>query len=222
MVPHGGPIAYDAPRFRFDDLLFTNRGYAVLRPNYRGSSSYGRAFSEAIRGDWGPRETEDVLAGVDHLVERGWADPDRLFVTGFSYGGMATAYVVAASDRFAAAAAEHGVYDYRSTFGTDDEHTWWEADFGLPWEEPEAYDRASSITDVGDIDTPLLVTAGGEDWRCPPTQAEQLYVSVRKRGVPAKLFVYPDEHHGIGRPDRTVHRLQTITRWFEQHDPCAE
>ncbi|UPV76377.1 S9 family peptidase (plasmid) [Halorussus limi] len=216
---HGGPISYDAPTFSFDFSYWTGRGYVVLRTNYRGSSSYGREFSEQIRGEWGPRETADVLAGVEELVARDWADSDRLFATGFSYGGITTGYLVAETDRFAAAAAEHGVYDFRSAFGTDDSHVWWENDFGLPWENEEGYDAASSILDVGDVETPLLVTAGGEDWRCPPSQSEQLYVSVKKQGVPARLVVYPDEHHNIGDPDRATHRLGELTEWFERHDP---
>jgi dipeptidyl aminopeptidase/acylaminoacyl peptidase len=216
---HGGPISYDAPTFSFDFSYWTGRGHVVLRTNYRGSSSYGREFSEQIRGEWGPRETEDVLAGVEELVARDWADPDRLFATGFSYGGITTGYLVAETDRFAAAAAEHGVYDFRSAFGTDDSHVWWENDFGLPWENEGAYDAASSILDVGSVETPLLVTPGGEDWRCPPSQSEQLYVSVKKQDVPARLVVYSDEHHNIGDPDRAIHRLRELTEWFERHDP---
>ncbi|WP_128478888.1 S9 family peptidase [Halorussus pelagicus] len=216
---HGGPVSYDAPTFSFEFSYWTGRGHVVLRTNYRGSSSYGRAFSEQIRGEWGPRETADVLAGVDELLARDWADPDRLFATGFSYGGITTGYLVAETDRFAAAAAEHGVYDFRSAFGTDDSHVWWENDFGLPWENEEGYDAASSILDVGEVETPLLVTAGGEDWRCPPSQSEQLYVSVKKRDVPARLVVYPEENHNIGDPDRAVHRLRELSDWFERHDP---
>jgi len=216
---HGGPVAYDAPMFSFDYAHLTGEGYVVARTNYRGSSSYGRAFSEQIRGEWGPRERDDVLAAVEELVDRGWADGDRCFATGFSYGAMTTGYLVTATDRFAAAAAEHGVYDFRSAFGTDDSHVWWENDFGLPWENPDGYDASSSIVDAGEIETPLLVTAGGEDWRCPPSQSEQLYVSVKKQGVPARLVVYPDEHHAIGDPDRAVHRLYELTDWFERHDP---
>ncbi|WP_135828231.1 S9 family peptidase [Halorussus halobius] len=217
---HGGPVSYDAPTFSFLFAYLTGQGYVVVRPNYRGSSSYGRAFSEAIRGDWGPRETADVLASVDEVVQRGWADPDRLFATGFSYGGITTAYLVAETDRFAAAAAEHGVYDFRSAFGTDDSQVWWADDFGLPWEAPERYEAAASIGDVGEMDTPLLVTAGGEDWRCPPSQSEQLYVSLKKRGVPARLVVYPDEHHAIEDPDRATHRLEELADWFERFDPA--
>ncbi|WP_224449137.1 S9 family peptidase [Haloprofundus salilacus] len=216
---HGGPTAYDAPGFSFDYSYWTGRGYVVFNVNYRGSTSYGRAFSESIRGEWGPREADDIVSGVEELVERGWADADRLFVSGFSQGGINTAYVVTRTDMFAAAAPEHGIYDFYSLFGTADLHQWYVHDIGLPWEKSEAYRAISSIHDVDEIDTPLLVTAGGEDWRCPPSQAEQLYVSVRRRGVDAKLVVYPDEHHNVGAPERATHRLRELTEWFESHDP---
>jgi dipeptidyl aminopeptidase/acylaminoacyl peptidase len=219
---HGGPMTYDQPEWAFTDAVYTTRDYVVLKVNYRGSTSYGREFCERLRGKWNTVEVEDLLAGVRAAVDRDWADPDRLFCTGFSQGGINTAYAITRDDPFAAAAAEHGIYDARSGFGTDDSHNWWEADFGLPWENPEAYDAASSITDAGEIDTPLLLTAGEEDWRCPPTQAEQLYVSVKKQGVPAKLVVYPGEHHDVGDPDRAIHRLEELTAWFAEHDPERE
>ena len=219
---HGGPMSYDAPRFTLARGVFTAAGYVVLCPNYRGSTSYGREFSETLRGSRGELETDDVTSGVADLVSRGWADPDRLFLTGFSYGGITSAHVVTRDDRFAAAAPEHGIYDFRSNFGTDDNHLWHAAEFGLPWENPDTYREISSITDVGEIETPLLVTAGEEDWRCPPTQAEQLYVSVSKRGVPAKLVVYQDEHHDVGDPERAIHRLETLLEWFERHDPTTD
>ncbi|MDY6764401.1 MAG: S9 family peptidase [Halobacteria archaeon] len=219
---HGGPMAYDEPSFDFKNLYWTNEGYVVIRVNYRGSTSYGRDFSEVIRGDWGPREVDDIKSGIEHLIDKGWVNDERVFITGFSQGGVNTAYFVTMTDMATAAAAEHGVYDYRSSFGTDDSHRWWENDFGLPWENPEVYDKASSITDVGEIDTPLLVTAGENDWRCPPTQAEQLYVSVKKQGVPSKLIVYPNENHSVTKPKRGVHRLRNLTEWFKEHDPAIE
>jgi dipeptidyl aminopeptidase/acylaminoacyl peptidase len=216
---HGGPMAYDAPTYSFLTHYWTSRGYVVCRVNYRGSTSYGFAFSDSIRGDWGDRETADLVGGVEALADRGWVDPERVFVTGFSQGGVNTAYVLTRSDVATAGAAQHGIYDYRAAFGTDDSHVWWENDFGLPWEHPEAYEASSSITDVDAIDAPLLVTAGGEDWRCPPGQAEQLYVSVKKQGLPAKLVVYPDLPHDFGGPEEAVHRIETVTEWFETHDP---
>lgn len=216
---HGGPMSYDAPSFGFQNAYFTSRGYIVLKVNYRGSTSYGRAFCEVLKGAWGTVDIDDLQAGVDELIERGWADPERLFPTGFSQGGVNTAYLLTREDRWAAAAAEHGIYDLRSGFGTDDSQNWYEADYGLPWENSEGYEKHSSITDVGEIETPLLVTAGGEDWRCPPSQSEQLYVSVRKQGIDAKLVVYPDEHHNIGDPDRAIHRLEALDEWFATYDP---
>jgi len=219
---HGGPMAYDEPSFRFEDWFFTSRGYVLWKVNYRGSTSYGAEFSEVLKGRWNSVEVADLLAGTAAAVERGWADPDRLFVTGFSQGGVNTGYLVTHTDRFAAAAAEHGIYDARSCFGTDDSHNWWEDDFGLPWENPEAYHGASAITDVDEVDTPTLITAGENDWRCPPTQAEQFYVSIRKQGVPAKLVVYQNEHHNVGDPERAIHRLEALLDWFERHDPTTE
>ncbi len=219
---HGGPMAYDAPRFSFQDCYFTSRGYIVFKVNYHGSTSYGRSFCESLKGEWGTLEVEDLLAGVDELLERGWADADRLFPTGFSQGGVNTGYLVTQDDRWCAAAAEHGIYDLRSSFGTDDSHNWLEADFGLPWENPEKYEGASSITDVENVATPLLVTAGENDWRCPASQSEQLYVSVRKQSVDAKLVVYPEEHHNVGDPERAIHRLETLDEWFATYDPERE
>ncbi|HKL29103.1 MAG TPA: S9 family peptidase [Natrialbaceae archaeon] len=216
---HGGPMSYDQPTFAFRLPYWTSRGYVVFKPNYRGSTSYGRAFSETLRGSRGTLETDDVTSGIEHLADRGLVDPERTFITGFSYGGITTAHAITRTDAFAAAAAEHGIYDFHSVFGTDDNHLWHEDEFGLPWEDPDTFRDISSITDVDDIETPLLLTAGENDWRCPPTQAEQLYVSVKKRGVPSKLVVYPDEHHNIGDPERAIHRLETLAEWFETHDP---
>ncbi len=218
---HGGPMAYDEPAFSLMDGYFTSRGYTVWKVNYRGSTSYGRAFSESLKGRWNSVEVADLLAAVDAAVDRGWADPERLFVGGFSQGGVNTGYLVTRRE-FAAAAAEHGIYDLRSSFGTDDSHNWLEADFGLPWENPERYDAASSITDVEDVATPTLLTAGENDWRCPPSQAEQFYVSLRKQGVPAKLVIYQDEHHNVGDPDRAIHRFEELEGWFREHDPARE
>jgi len=219
--PHGGPVSYDEPEFGFDHAALASRGYLVFQPNYRGGSSYGREFAETLYGQWGTVEVEDIVAGAEALFERGWADPERVFGHGFSYGGIAQGYLVTRTDLLTAAAPEHGIYDLRSAFGTDDSHIWTTNEFGVPWENGDAVDAASSIGDAGGIDTPLLVMAGGEDWRCAPSQSEQLYVSARKQGVDAKLVVYPDEHHDVGDPDRAIHRFEEIVAWYERHDPAV-
>ena len=221
---HGGPRRYDEPRFDVELPYWTSRGYVVLNVNYHGSTSYGRDFCEALRGRWTEVEVRDLLAGTDAVVERGWVDPERLFVTGFSFGGRSTAAVLTATDRFVAGAAEHGNYDPRAAFGADDRHRWWENELGLPWEHPNAYEEASPLAAVEAIETPLLLTAGGEDRRDPVAQAERLYVSLKKRGVDAKLVVYPDTGHVhpfIAQPDRARHRLETIAAWFERFDPVT-
>ncbi|WP_160132822.1 alpha/beta hydrolase family protein [Halococcus salsus] len=219
---HGGPVHYDTPEFSFEYAAWTSRGYVVVCPNYRGGASYGRAFAEELRGQWGTVEVEDIAAGIEALCERGWADPDRVFGRGVSYGGIAQGFLVTQTDCLTAAAPEHGIYDLRSVFGTDDTQVGLVNEFGLPWEAKETYDAASAIRDAGNIDTPLLVMAGGQDWRCPPSQSEQLYVSARKQGVEAKLVVYPDEHHNVTHPDRALHRLEQLTEWYEKHDPAVE
>ncbi|QUO46766.1 S9 family peptidase [Halorubrum ruber] len=220
---HGGPMSYDEPVFSFGHAALTSRGYLVFRPNYRGGTSRGREFTAELTGKWGTAEVDDIAAGVEALADRGWVDPDRVFGHGFSYGGIAQGFLVTQEpDLFTAAAPEHGIYDIRSAFGTDDTHIWMEAEFGLPWENPEAFDASTAILDAGNIETPLLVMAGGEDWRCPPSQSEQLYVAARKQGIDAELVVYPDEHHNIGDPDRAIHRLEKILDWYETHDPAVE
>jgi dipeptidyl aminopeptidase/acylaminoacyl peptidase len=219
---HGGPISYDAPEFSFEYAVLASRGYVVLCPNYRGGTSYGQAFAEELYGQWGTVEVEDIVAGIEALTERGWADPERVFGHGFSYGGIAQGYLLTQTDVLTAAAPEHGIYDLRSAFGTDDSQVQTASEFGLPWEERERFEASSSITDAGEISAPVLLLAGGEDWRCPPSQSEQLYVAARKQGVEAKLVCYPDEHHDIGDPDRAIHRLEQLTAWYERHDPARE
>lgn len=220
---HGGPISYDEPVFSFEHAALTSRGYAVLRPNYRGGSSRGRKFAETLRGRWGTVEVEDIAAGVEFAVDEGIADPDRVFGYGFSYGGIAQGFLVTQRpDLFTAAAPEHGIYDLRSSYGTDDSHNWMESEYGLPWEESDKFDASSAILDAGEIETPLLITAGQEDWRCPPSQSEQLYVAAKKSAGEARLVLYPGEHHNVGAPDRAIHRLEEVLAWYRRHDPKIE
>jgi dipeptidyl aminopeptidase/acylaminoacyl peptidase len=220
---HGGPIWHDTVGFRFEDAFWTSRGYVVMHPNYRGSYGYGQAFCESIRGDWGPREVADVVAGIDGLVDEGWVDPDRVFATGFSYGGITTGWLLTRTDRLAAAAPESGVYDFYAGYGQSQWHEWTKNEFGVPWENPERFRELSSIDEIGDVDAPVLVTAGGADWNCPPTQAEQLHVSLTKAGKESKLVVYPDEPHrrlsDAEQPSYVTHRLTELATWFETHDP---
>ena len=214
---HGGPMWFDSPGFEFDDVYFAQRGYAVLKVNYRGSIGFGEAFCRQIQGKWGPIEHADVMAGVDFLLARGDADPERLYITGFSQGGIMTNWAVGHTDRFRAAVSEHGMWEYVSAFGTDDCQLWWQDDLGVPWQNAEAYRAISPASGAANIHTPTLITAGQEDWRCPLDQAEQLYMSLRKRGVPTELVIYQGEHHAITKPRRAIDRLRRIMDWFARY-----
>ncbi len=217
VVIHGGPMSFDTAAFSFDEQYWAGRGYLVLQVNYHGSISYGEAFCQSIQGDWGWREHADVMAGVDFVVAQGWADPSRLYCTGFSQGGIMTNWAVGHTDRFRAAVSEHGMWDYVTAYGTDDCHLWWQDDLGVPWQNQETYRRIAPESGVSAIHTPLLILAGDQDWRCPLTQSEQLYLSLKKRGVPTQLVVYPGEHHDVSKPRRWRDRLERIDAWLAQY-----
>lgn len=214
---HGGPMWYDSPGFRFDEQYWAGLGYVVLMVNYRGSTSYGEAFCRAIQGDWGPREHDDVMSGIDEVIRRGWADPERLFCTGFSQGGIMTNWAVGHTDRFRAAVSEHGMWDYVAAYGTDDCHLWWQDDLGVPWQNPDQYRRISPMSGVEAIRTPLLIMAGELDWRCPLSQSEQLYLALKKRGIPTQLVIYQGERHAITKPKRAIDRIRRICRWLARY-----
>ncbi len=214
---HGGTMSFDPPTFAFDEQYWAARGYLVLQVNYHGSTSYGEGFCQSIQGDWGWREHADVMAGVDFVVEQGWADPERLYCTGFSQGGIMTNWAVGHTDRFRAAVSEHGMWDYVTAYGTDDCHLWWQDDMGVPWQNQATYRRAAPESGVASIHTPLLILAGELDWRCPLTQSEQLYLSLKKRGVPTELVVYPGEHHAVTKPKRWRDRLERLDAWLARY-----
>ncbi|MCD5417901.1 S9 family peptidase [Candidatus Bipolaricaulota bacterium] len=218
---HGGPMAYDSPSFRFDTQYWAALGYIVLMVNYRGSTSYGEEFCTVIRGEWGPREHDDLICGVNTLIDRGWADPQRLFCTGFSQGGIMTNWAIGHTDIFRAAASEHGLWDYVAAFGTDDCHLWWQDDLGVPWQNEEQYRRISPMSGATKINTPLLIMAGEHDWRCPLAQAEQLYITLKKRGIPSRLVIYQNEKHAISTPKRAIDRISRISQWFAAYGGCA-
>lgn len=211
---HGGPMAYDNPAFHFLRQYWATMGYLVLMVNYHGSISYGEHFCEAIRGRWGPAEHGDLEAGVDALLARGWADPARLFVTGFSQGGIMTNWAVGHTDRFRAAVSEHGMWNYAISYGTDDCHLWWQDDMGVPWQNPEVYRDSSPASGLTNIKTPTLIMAGENDWRCPLVESEQMYIGLKKRGVSTELVIYQGENHALSKPRRMIDRVRRICAWF--------
>lgn len=215
---HGGPNAQDSHAFQFERQLFAAAGYAVLSINYRGSSGRGSAFGESIFGDWGQKEVQDVLAGVDHLVAQGIADPARLGVGGWSYGGLLTDYVIASDTRFAAAISGAGSANHLSLYGHDQYVHLYDSQFGPPWENTEQWLKFSYPFFKADrIRTPTLFLGGDRDVNVPILGSEQMYQALKYLDVPTRLVVYPGENHRFVRPSFELDRLQRYLDWFDRY-----
>ncbi len=211
---HGGPQSQYDWAFQFEGQLYAAAGYVVIHPNPRGSTGYGQEFCMAIWQDWGGPDYEDVMAAVDQAIDAGWADPDRLAVVGWSYGGILTNHVITKTDRFKAAITGASDAFYVSSYGHDMYQRWWEHEVGLPW-EPEAraiYERMSPLNRVDQVTTPTLVMGGEIDWNVPIQNSEQLYQALKRLGVDTQLVVYPDEYHTISRPS---YKRDLYTRYLD-------
>ena len=216
---HGGPQSQYDFRFHFEGQLYAANGYVVVMPNPRGSTGYGQDFCMAIWQAWGEPDYEDVMGSVDYIVEKGWADPDRLAVTGWSYGGMLTNHVITKTDRFEAAITGASSTLYVANFGHDMYQRWWTKELGLPW-EPESrqlYDKLSPFNKVENVVTPTLILGGKEDWNVPIINSEQLFLALKMLGVPTELVVYPDEFHGIDTPSHAKDLYERYLNWFGRY-----
>jgi dipeptidyl aminopeptidase/acylaminoacyl peptidase len=214
---HGGPEEFDGEFFEpgLENQLFPGLGWAVLRVNYRGSTSYGEAFSRALWADWHTREFEDLMAAVDAaLAKNPWIDSTRLGIGGWSYGGIMTVWAAEHTDRFKVGVPERFEIDYLSSFGTDEWHTQYVTEFGKPWEHEDRYRAVSPATYVEKIKTPLFLIANERDGNCPPTQAMQLYQRLKLLGVPSELVIYPGESHTMAVPSHYVDRLRRLIDWY--------
>ena len=213
---HGGPAMQFSAAFEFEWHLLAAQGYAVVAANPRGSTGYGTAFSRAIWAAWGTVDFEDVMAAVDHAIAQGVADPERLGVGGWSYGGILTNYVITRTTRFKAAISGASEVNYTANYGTDHYQYEWETELGLPWREPERYLKLSPFFHVEKVKTPTLVMCGQEDWNVPLLNSEQLYQALRRLGVPTELVVYPGEDHGIDRPSFVKDRWERTLGWYDR------
>jgi dipeptidyl aminopeptidase/acylaminoacyl peptidase len=224
---HGGPVSQYAHSFNFEAHLLAAKGYVVVTPNPRGSSGYGQAFSHAIWADWGNKDYQDVLAAVDHAIEEGWADSERLGVGGWSYGGILTDHVITKTDRFKAAITGASEFLYVSNYGHDHYQLQWEKELGLPWESRETWERISPFNQVDRITTPTLVMGGESDWNVPINNGEQLYQALRRMGRETQLVVYPGQSHGLSVPAYQVDRYERYLEWYDRYvkqltEPVAE
>lgn len=214
---HGGPVSQYSHSFNFEAHLFAANGYVVVTTNPRGSSGYGQDFSHAIWADWGNKDYQDVMAGVDHAIQEGWADADRLGVGGWSYGGILTDHVIVRTDRFKAAITGASEVLYVTNYGHDHYQLQWEKELGLPWESREAWERISPFNQVEKITTPTLIMGGEKDWNVPINNGEQLYQALRRMGKTTQLVVYPGQHHGLGVPRYQLDRYQRYLDWYDRY-----
>jgi dipeptidyl aminopeptidase/acylaminoacyl peptidase len=215
---HGGPHGRFSKGFNSGVQIWAARGYAVLRGNPRGSSGRTLDFSNANVMDWGGKDFQDLMAGVDHVVEMGVADPEKLAIMGGSYGGFMTFWAVTQTDRFKAAIGHAAISDWFSFYGQTDIPHLLEFGFGgLPWRTKEVYERWSPIEFAANVTTPLLITHGEEDQRVPIPQGEQYYRTLKKMGKEVEFLRFPREGHGIREPRHRIFLDGEQAKWFEKY-----
>jgi dipeptidyl aminopeptidase/acylaminoacyl peptidase len=223
---HGGPNGQDAHNFSLERQWFAANGYAVLAVNYRGSAGRGRKFSWAIAADWGHYEVEDLQAGVDHVVKMGLADPDRLGVGGWSYGGILTDYMIASDHRFKAATSGAGTAFTVSFYGTDQYIIQYDYEIGPPWKAFDTYMKLSyPFLHADRITTPTLFLGGERDFNVPIQGGQQMYQALRSLGIDTQLIIYPNEFHGITKPSYVRDRLERYLAWYDKYlkkEPAKE
>jgi dipeptidyl aminopeptidase/acylaminoacyl peptidase len=222
---HGGPNGQDDHSLELwgygpplERQFYATHGYAVLAINYRGGTGRGAKFARSIFADWGHKEVEDLLAGVDYAVARGIADPDRLGIGGWSYGGILTDYAIATDSRFKAAISGAGSGNQTAMYGADQYVVQYNAELGPPWRNTSLWLKLSYPFFHADrIHTPTLFLGGDKDFNVPLAGGEQMYQALRTLGIPAQLVVYPGEYHVLTRPSFIVDRSRRYLEWMDRY-----
>jgi dipeptidyl aminopeptidase/acylaminoacyl peptidase len=217
VLVHGGPTGRWADAFEPWGQLLVSRGYAVLYPNVRGSTGYGQRFVEMNRADWGGGDFKDVMAGVDAMIARGVADPGRLGIGGWSYGGYMAAWAVTQTTRFKAAVSGAPMSDLASEFGTEDSSAYDEWFYGTPYEKLDGFIKSSPITYVRNTKTPTLLLQGDDDLTDPIGQSQQFYRGLKRYGVESDFVRYPREGHGLREEKHLLDRLTRIIAWYDKY-----
>ena len=223
LVIHGGPAgvftqSFVAGRGPYPIASFSSKGYAVLRPNPRGSSGYGQKFRFANIKDWGGGDYQDLMTGVDHVIGMGVADPERLGVMGWSYGGFMTSWVVTQTKRFKAASVGAAVTNLMSFIGTADIPSFIPDYFGgQPWENLEIYRTHSAMFNAKGVSTPTLIQHGEADERVPISQGYEFYNALKVQNVPVRMITFPRMPHGLTEPKMVLKSKQTNMEWFEKY-----
>jgi len=217
---HGGPNSQDQHAFAFERQWFAANGYAVLAVNYRGSAGRGAKYSKAIWADWGHYEVDDLLAMVDQVVKMGVADPNKLGVGGWSYGGILTDYIIASDTRFKAATSGAGTAFTVSFYGTDQYIIQYDNEIGPPW-NPKAWETYQKLSypflHADRIKTPTLFLGGEKDFNVPVQGGQQMYQALRSLGIDTQLVIYPNEFHGIQRPSYQRDRMERYLAWYDKY-----
>jgi dipeptidyl aminopeptidase/acylaminoacyl peptidase len=221
-IVHGGPAGSFADNFSvrrgaYPIQLFAQIGFAVFTPNPRGSGAYGEEFRAANVRDWGEKDYEDIMSGIDALVAQGVADPNRLGIMGWSYGGFMTSRVITKTKRFAAASVGAGVTDTFSFVGTTDIPPFLRSYFGAwPWEDSAMYASHTAIFNVKGVTTPTLIQHGESDARVPISQGWELYVALKEQKVPVEFVTYPRQGHGFVEPKLIRDAMRRNIDWFSR------
>jgi len=224
---HGGPAAAVESQWGSKGGLSANAfsalGYFVLLPNPRGSFGQGEAFTQANRKDFGYGDLRDILGGVDAVLAKYPIDPNRVGITGWSYGGFMTMFAVTQTHRFRAAVAGAGIANWQSYYGENSIDQWMIPYFGASvYDDPSAYAKSSAISYIKQAKTPTLVVVGDRDGECPAPQSFEFWHALRDRHVPTELVIYPNERHGFVDPAHRRDVMERALDWFERYMPAAE
>ena len=219
---HGGPLTQYGEFFMHEFFYLAAQGYVVYFCNPRGGRGYGEAHAKAIWGDWGSADYADLMAWTDYVEKLPYIDPQRMGVTGGSYGGYMTLWIIGHTDRFEAAVAQRVVSNFLSMWGSSDMNWVFQQVWGNkpPWEAFETYWEHSPISHLGKATTPTRIIHSENDLRCPIEQGEQAFIALRVRGIPTDMIRFPDEPHGLsrtGRTDRRIARLRLIAEWMDRY-----
>ncbi|MFN3851579.1 MAG: S9 family peptidase [Spirosomataceae bacterium] len=215
---HGGPVAQDEFNFDLSRQMLAAAGYAVVAVNYRGSSGRGLDFCKAINADWGNKEVLDILGATDYLVQNGIADPEKLGIGGWSYGGILTDYTIASDTRFKAASSGAGVAMISSLYGVDQYILQYENELGSPWKNFDKYVSLSyPFLKADKIKTPTQFMVGENDFNVPAVGSEQMYQAFKSLGIPTELIIYPGQFHGFTNPAFQKDRFERYINWFDKY-----
>jgi dipeptidyl aminopeptidase/acylaminoacyl peptidase len=217
VLVHGGPTGAWSDSIETWGQLLAAHGFAVFYPNIRGSTGYGHKFIEMNRGDWGGGDFKDVMAGVDYLIAQGIADPDKLGIGGWSYGGYMSEWAITQTKRFKAAVSGAGLSNLASEFGTENGPAYDEWFYGTPYENLDGFMKSSPVKYLKNAQTPTLILQGDADTTDPIGQSEELYRGLKHYGVEAEMVIYPREPHGLREEKHLVDRLNRILAWYESH-----